>query len=140
MRPSRDHLPQPAGENGLKRLAEQNLAKVYYAARQLAAIPGVTIPFAGPHFNEFVVRPPGDAEQLLAALQKQKIIGGLHLGRFYPELKNYLLVCLTETVSREAIDRVVQAFRGGVGSDPIAENAAAGAELAECRTSRGGSA
>ena len=128
------------GKNGLKRLAEQNLAKAYYAARQLAAIPGVTIPFAGPHFNEFVVRPPGDAEQLLAALQKQKIIGGLHLGRFYPELKNYLLVCLTETVSREAIDRVVQAFRGGVGSDPIAENAAAGAELAECRTSRGGSA
>src|SRR5208282_3430923 len=76
------------GKNGLKMLAEQNLAKARYAARQLATIPGVATPFGGPHFNEFVVRTPGDADELLADLQKQKIIGGLNLERFYPELRN----------------------------------------------------
>ena len=60
------------GKNGLKMLAEQNLAKAHYAARQLAAIPGVATPFAGPYFNEFVVRTPGDADELLAELQKAK--------------------------------------------------------------------
>jgi glycine dehydrogenase subunit 1 len=72
------------GKNGLKRLAEQNLAKAHYAVRQLAAIPGVTAPFTGPHFNEFVVRTPGDTNKLLADLRKQKIIAGLNLERFYP--------------------------------------------------------
>jgi len=104
------------GKNGLQRLAEQNLAKAHYAARQLAAIPGVAVPFAGPHFNEFVVRTPRDADELLADLRKQKIIAGLNLERFYPELKNHLLACVTETVNREALDRTVEAFSRAVGA------------------------
>jgi glycine dehydrogenase subunit 1 len=124
------------GKNGLKRLAEQNLAKAHYVARQLAAIPGVATPFGGPHFNEFVVRTPRDAGELLADLQKQKIIGGFNLERFYPELKNHLLVCVTETVSREAIERTVEAFSRAVGSDHETENAAAGVELVEAALRR----
>jgi len=116
------------GKNGLKRLAELNLAKAHYAARQLAAIPGVIAPFRAPHFNEFVVRSPGDADELLAELRKAKIIGGLNLERFYPELKNHLLVCITETVSREAIDRTVEAYRHS------AECTAGSAELTGCKT------
>jgi glycine dehydrogenase subunit 1 len=103
------------GKNGLRMLAEQNLAKARYAAAQLAAIPGVKMPFSGPYFNEFVVRTPGDAEEMLAELQKQKIIGGLNLERFYPELKNHLLVCFTESVSREAIECTADAFRRAPG-------------------------
>ena len=109
------------GKNGLKMLAEQNLAKAQYAARQLATIPGVATPFTGPYFNEFVVRTPGDADELLAELQKQKIIGGLNLERFYPELRNHLLVCVTETVSREAIDRTVEAFSRAAGLGLVAQ-------------------
>ncbi len=99
------------GKRGLKALAEQNLAKAHYAARQLRAVPGTATPFAAPHFNEFVVKTAGDAEGLLAALREEKIIGGLNLGRFYPELANHLLVCVTETVSKEAIDRMVEVYR-----------------------------
>jgi len=98
------------GKNGLKMLAGQNLAKACYAARQLAAIPGFTTPFRGPFFNEFVVRTPGNANELLAELQKRNIVGGLNLERFYPDLPNHLLVCVTETVSREAIDHAVESF------------------------------
>lgn len=70
------------GKKGLRMLAEQNLAKAYYARQQLVAA-GATIPFSAPCFNEFVVEPSGDAEELLAALREEKIIGGLKLERFY---------------------------------------------------------
>jgi glycine dehydrogenase subunit 1 len=105
------------GKNGLRLLAEQNLAKAHYAARELRKVPGTTTPFDGPHFNEFVVKTPGDAEDLLAELRREKIIGGLNLERFYPELKNHLLVCVTETVNKEAIDRMAEIYRR-VGENP----------------------
>lgn len=98
------------GKKGLKALAEQNLAKAHYAAEQLRAVPGAAIPFSAPYFNEFVVRAPGNTEELLDTLREEKIIGGLELEKFYPELKNHLLVCVTETVSRVAIDRVVELY------------------------------
>jgi glycine dehydrogenase subunit 1 len=112
------------GKKGLKALAEQNLSKAHYAARQLRAIPGVETPFTGPHFNEFVVKAPQNAEGLLAELLKEKIIGGLHLARFYPELKNHLLVCVTETTSKAAIDRMVDVYRRSAGSPRLATHAA----------------
>jgi glycine cleavage system P protein (glycine dehydrogenase) subunit 1 len=99
------------GKRGLRALAEQNLAKACYAAAELGKVPGASIPFSAPHFNEFVVRAPGDAEELLAALREEKIIGGLHLDRFYPELKNHLLICTTETVSKSALDRMAEVWR-----------------------------
>lgn len=99
------------GKRGLKALAEQNLAKAHYASGQLRAVPSAATPFAAPHFNEFVIKTPGDAEGLLAALREEKIIGGLNLGKFYPELADHLLVCVTETVSTEAIDRMVEVYR-----------------------------
>ncbi len=99
------------GKTGLRLLAEQNLAKAHYAAGQLRRIPGVVTPFTSPCFNEFVVKVPGDAECLLEDLRREKIIGGLHLGEFYPELANHLLLCFTELVSRAAIDRLVEVCR-----------------------------
>jgi glycine dehydrogenase subunit 1 len=99
------------GKTGLRMLAEHNLAKAHYAAGQLQSVPGVTKPFSAPHFNEFVVRVPGDAEGVLAALRDEKIIGGLDLGRFYPELKNHLLVCVTEMTGKPTIDRMVETHR-----------------------------
>jgi glycine dehydrogenase subunit 1 len=99
------------GKTGLRLLAEQNLAKAHYAAGELREIPGVVTPFTGPSFNEFVVKVPGDAASLLEDLRGEKIVGGLHLAKFYPELVNHLLVCFTELVSRAAIARVVDIFR-----------------------------
>jgi len=99
------------GKAGLRQLAEQNLAKAHYAATQLSEIPGVVMPFTGPFFNEFVVKVPGDVECLLEDLQGEKIVGGLHLGKYYPELANHLLLCCTELVSRTAIDRMLEVYR-----------------------------
>ena len=99
------------GKTGLRQLAEQNLAKAHYAAGQLRRIPGYATPFIGPCFNEFVVKVPGDADELLADLRRHNIVGGLHLKEFYPELDNHLLLCCTESVSRTAIDRFVELCR-----------------------------
>ncbi len=99
------------GKQGLRELAEQNLAKAHYLADELAKLPGVKRPFAARFFNEFVIDLGKDAAQVLAKLQQQKILAGVELSRWYPELKNALLVCATETATRAHLDRVVAAFR-----------------------------
>ena len=96
------------GREGLKDLAKQNLAKAHYAAEQFKKH-GATLPFAGaPFFNEFVVKTKSDPNAINDKLLEQKIIGGLPLSEFYPELKNAALWCCTETTSRASIDAAVE--------------------------------
>jgi glycine dehydrogenase subunit 1 len=124
------------GKTGLKLLAEQNLAKAHYAATRLRAIPGAATPFNGPWFNEFVIEVPGDAERLLEELRHEKIIGGLPLGHFYPELNNHLLICLTEVVSKVATDRMVEVCRKFAESPGLAALTPQAASLPAGRKSR----
>ena len=116
------------GKDGLRRLAEHNLAKAHYAAQQLRSVPGAATPFSGPHFNEFVVKTPRNSQQVLAELREEKILGGLPLERFYPELKNHLLVCVTEMASRAALDRMVNTYRR------LAANPEAGTAVGESQS------
>ncbi|MBI3281525.1 MAG: aminomethyl-transferring glycine dehydrogenase subunit GcvPA [Acidobacteria bacterium] len=89
------------GKQGLRELAEQNLAKAHYLAQ------GLNGRFSGPFFNEFVVSTNGRSpEEVNAALLERKIIGGLPLGRFYPELAGCMLLCATEMSRRADIDQV----------------------------------
>jgi glycine dehydrogenase subunit 1 len=93
------------GKEGLRELAEQNLAKAHYLAG------GLNKRFSGPFFNEFVVACDGATpDKVNAKLLDKKIIGGLPLGKFYPELKDCMLLCATEMNKREQIDEVKQAF------------------------------
>jgi glycine dehydrogenase subunit 1 len=93
------------GKRGLRELAEQNLSKAHYLAQQ------VPLEFEGPFFNEFVARSNGKSpEEINAALLERKIIGGLPLGRFYPELRNSMLLCATEMSRRADMDAVAAAF------------------------------
>lgn len=98
------------GRQGLRELAEQNLAKAAYAAAAFAAA-GVPVLFPASRFHEIVVRPaPGQPAMAQTALARQNIVGGLPLDRYYPELKGAVLVCVTETATREQIDRMVAAY------------------------------
>ncbi len=99
------------GKKGLRNLAEHNLSKAHYAADRLASVPGVSLPFSAPFFNEFVVKAPGVAAELLDALRDEGIVGGINLARYYPELENHLLICTTECVRREAIDRMASVYQ-----------------------------
>ena len=63
---------------------------------------------------------PEEPEGLLEKLRQEKILGGVALGRFYPELKNALLVCATETASRASIDRMVGVYEKSLASTAAA--------------------
>ncbi len=93
------------GKAGMRELAEQNLAKAHYAAETLAATPGSKLLFAdSPRFNEFVLQTAEASETINARLLQQKMIGGLPLSAWYPELKHASLWCATEQNSRTQID------------------------------------
>jgi glycine dehydrogenase subunit 1 len=101
------------GRRGVQEAAHQCAQKAAYAARAIAKLNGYSLPFTGSFFNEFVVRGPGRAVDLLARLGKEKAIeGGIALSRFMPDRPNDFLVCVTETNSRAQIDKLV----AGLGS------------------------
>jgi glycine dehydrogenase subunit 1 len=96
------------GKEGIRELAMHNLAKANYAAQQFSSIGGARVLFAGsPRFHEFVLQTSEAPEQINAQLLKQKVIGGLPLTHWYPELGNASLWCTTELNTREQIDQAV---------------------------------
>jgi glycine dehydrogenase subunit 1 len=97
------------GKAGLREMAEQNFAKSQFALGLLEQIPGVRRAFSGPFFNEFTLEFPRSVRMINADLLKDKIVGPLALGPMYPELSKHGLVCVTETTSRQEIERFAQA-------------------------------
>jgi glycine dehydrogenase subunit 1 len=97
------------GRRGLQEAAAQCAQKAAYAAKRISELEGFSIPYTGPRFNEFVVRAPANAKQLLARLASERnITGGLPLSRYYPDRPNEFLVCVTEINSRAQIDALVE--------------------------------
>jgi len=99
------------GKEGLREMAEHNLAKAQFALKELQTIPGVKRTFTAPFFNEFVVELPRSVKMVNAELLKGKIVGPFVLGSAYPELTKHALVCVTETTSRVEIERMVDALK-----------------------------
>ena len=95
------------GKEGIREMAEHNLAKAQYALRELEKIPGVKRTFAAPFFNEFTVELPRSVKMVNAELLKDKIVGPFVLGSAYSELSKHALVCVTETTTRGEIERFV---------------------------------
>ncbi|HTR66149.1 MAG TPA: aminomethyl-transferring glycine dehydrogenase subunit GcvPA [Terriglobales bacterium] len=91
------------GKVGLRELAKQNLAKAAYATGQFGKHGNVL--FGGaPRFNEFVLQTNEDPRAINSRILGHKIVGGLPLRKFYPELGNASLWCCTELTTRSAID------------------------------------
>ncbi len=92
------------GKAGLGTIAALSLQKAHYAAEKLAALPGCELLFKAPFFKEFVIKLPKTVTEVNKQLLKDRIIGGLDLGGYYPELSDCMLVCVTENRSKEDID------------------------------------
>jgi glycine dehydrogenase subunit 1 len=100
------------GRAGIQEAAHQCLQKAAYAARRIASLKGFSLPFSGSRFNEFVVRGPLDAGELLSRLGKEKNIeGGIPLWQFFNDRPNDFLVCVTEINSRDEIDALVDGLQ-----------------------------
>jgi glycine dehydrogenase subunit 1 len=101
------------GECGLRELAHINHATACAAANRLAEIPGVSV--INEHFfNEFTLKLPTEARPVVRALVDRKILGGVSLGRLYPdngELERGLVVAVTEVVTPDDVEAFATALQ-----------------------------
>jgi glycine dehydrogenase subunit 1 len=88
------------GKEGLKHVANLCYSKAQYAKERLKKIPGVSVMESSPTFNEFTLRLPYDAAEIVGAMIERGFAPGFPLGRYYPGMENYLLVAVTEKRSR----------------------------------------
>jgi len=103
------------GKQGIRELAEQNLAKAHYAATELSLQSGNKLLFSGaPRFHEFVLHTGESPAIWQKRLMEKKIIGGIELGRWYPELGNATLWCVTEIITRQQIDKAATVLAAGL--------------------------
>jgi len=100
------------GGAGLTQLARTNHQRARQTAAALAAVPGVRV-LNEAYFNEFTVLLPRDARGVVRDLAERKVLGGVSLGRLYPQapaLANGLLVTATETTSESDIAALAAAL------------------------------
>ncbi|WP_332817392.1 aminomethyl-transferring glycine dehydrogenase subunit GcvPA [Sphingopyxis sp.] len=101
------------GEAGLRQLAAINHARAKAAAAELAKIPGVSV-LNNSYFNEFTLLLPTEARPVIHKLAERDILGGVSLGRLYPDnagLANGLVVAVTETVTEADISAFAAALK-----------------------------
>jgi glycine dehydrogenase subunit 1 len=94
------------GKKGVKEMAISNIQKANYAKEAFKA-KGFEIAFEGPSFNEFVVKLNKPVKEVNVKLLEKGVIGGYDLGRDYSDLKNHMLVAVTELRTKEEIDTFV---------------------------------
>jgi glycine dehydrogenase subunit 1 len=96
------------GPDGLRQVAETGYQRAHWLARQLTSLPGVEVAFPDrPFLNEFAVR-VARPDEVLERLSDAGILGGLHVGRWYPDLSDVLLFCCTEVNDPAALRRLVE--------------------------------
>lgn len=94
------------GREGLKKVANLCLQKSHYAYEKLLSAGKFTEAFKGSFFKEFTLKSREPVAGLNARLLENKIIGGLDLERYYPEMKDFWLVAVTEKRTRSEIDKL----------------------------------
>ncbi len=95
------------GGTGFRRLAKLNYNNSEYLKAALSESGG-RIAFNTPTFNEFVVQLSENSKHTYQRLIDAKIVAGLPLVRFYPELEDHYLLCVTETASKADMDLLVK--------------------------------
>ena len=97
------------GGSGLRKIATQNFQKAHYVKKKLQKIPGYEVLNNKPTYNEFIVKCP-DINSLIQECKKLNLLPPLPLSKYYPEMKDVALVCVTESNSRESIDKFIKAL------------------------------
>jgi glycine dehydrogenase subunit 1 len=99
------------GKTGLRKLAELCYHKAHYAAAHIAELDGYRVVGGKPFFKEFVVHCPAPVKDINDyLLEEWGILGGYDLGRDYPQLEKHMLLCVTEVISRQEIETLVEAL------------------------------
>ncbi|MFA5159099.1 MAG: aminomethyl-transferring glycine dehydrogenase subunit GcvPA [Candidatus Omnitrophota bacterium] len=98
------------GKNGIREIAEINWDRATYLRQNIAKLKNFEVDSTQSIFNEFRVKSNKPFAKIEEKLMAQGIFPGVALERFYPELKDQFLVCVTETKSRENLDWFVEAL------------------------------
>jgi glycine dehydrogenase subunit 1 len=98
------------GKTGLRDAAALNLARSRELATAVSAVEGVILRFTAPFFNELVVDVHQPAAAVLAKLQERGILGGVNLGRWYPQLSTCILMNATELTTSGEIASLAAAL------------------------------
>jgi glycine dehydrogenase subunit 1 len=99
------------GKNGFKQVANLCYQKAHYASQEISKLEGYELAFPDtPFFHEFVVKTPKPVNAINLHLQSHWILGGYDLSQNYPELKNQMLVAVTEKITKHDIDDFVAAL------------------------------
>ena len=99
------------GKEGLKEVALQSAKKAQYAFDQVTKSGKFKPLFPKqPFFKEFAVTSDKSVSDVNSALLDEKILGGYDLGRDYSDLKNGLLIAVTEKRTKEEIDKLASAM------------------------------
>ena len=97
------------GRQGLRELAEQNLAKAAYLRQALLDAGGKTLFDGTPRFHEFVLDGGTPAAEINKDLLAKGMIGGLALAKWYPELGEHaMLWCATELITKAQMDAAAE--------------------------------
>jgi glycine dehydrogenase subunit 1 len=103
------------GPEGMRELGEAVMQKSHYAMKQISEIAGTKVPiFDSAHFEEFTVdfqRTGKTVQDINSALLNRGIQGGKDITLEFPELGHAALYCVTETHTKEEIDRLVAALQ-----------------------------
>jgi glycine dehydrogenase subunit 1 len=94
------------GEEGFRNLAALNHARAVQLAERLAKVKGVEI-VTDAFFNEFAVRLPRAAADVVADLAAKNILAGVPVSRLIPDngdLTNILLLAATECTGEDDIE------------------------------------
>jgi glycine dehydrogenase subunit 1 len=102
------------GPEGLRRIAAQSHANTQALLAKLETQQGVKRVFDGSFFHETVVSLPAPAADVLRTLKDQRILGGMNLEEYYPELGNAVLVCATETKTSADLENYAQYLRQAI--------------------------
>jgi len=91
------------GSQGLQDAAQACLFNARYLQKKMAGIAGVSFPFSGRFFHEFIWQAK-DAVKILKKLYRKDIIAGLAVEKYYPQFNDCVLTCCTEVKSRQDMD------------------------------------
>ncbi len=109
------------GAEGLREVAEASHANTHKLLAALQALPGIHRAFPSPYFHEVVLQFDASAEKILASMQNAGIQSGLLLEPYYPELKNSLLVCVTEVKTVQDITHYAQSMAAVLENCEVAD-------------------
>jgi len=96
------------GRSGLRKVAELCLQKAHYLADRLTGIRGVSLVYDAPFFKEFLIKTPLPADRVVAELRERRILAGVPMGRYFPDMDDCLLVCVTEKRTKAEMDNFAE--------------------------------